>query len=96
MVHIMSANLMDSRHQPVFRKSGASSDEASWAMVEIPEFQTDILGGTVNACDVYTWICTEVATGLPIPIEPISDRRGAVYPAINALIPGSADVIQLP
>jgi hypothetical protein len=71
-------------------------DEASWAAVEIPEFQGGSLGGTVNACDTSTWNCSELATGLPIPIATTTDKRGTVYTAISALIPGQAQIIELP
>ena len=68
-------------------------DEASWAAVEFP---FPGLGGTVNACDISTWTCTEAATGLPMPIAATVDRNGTVYVAINALVPGDAEVIALP
>jgi hypothetical protein len=69
-------------------------DEASWAAVE---FGVGSLGGTVNACDITTWTCSQVATALPIPIGAAVDRRtGDVYVTINALIPGAAQVIKLP
>jgi hypothetical protein len=69
-------------------------DEASWAAVE---FGVGSLGGTVNACNPATWTCSQVATGLPIPIGAAVDRRtGEVYVTINALIPGAAQVIKLP
>jgi hypothetical protein len=69
-------------------------DEASWAAVEFPFDGT--LGGTVNACDLATWTCTEVAADLPMPMAATTDRRGTVYVAINALVPGAAEVIALP
>jgi hypothetical protein len=68
-------------------------DEASWAAVE---FGLATLGGTVNACDPATGGCTQVATGLPMPIAVAVDRRGTRYAAINALVPGAAQVVQLP
>jgi hypothetical protein len=68
-------------------------DEASWFAVE---FGIGV-GGTVNACNPTTWTCSQVATGLPIPIGAAVDRRtGDVYVTINALIPGAAEVIKLP
>jgi hypothetical protein len=68
-------------------------DEASWAAVE---FGVGALGGTVNACDPTTWVCSEVATGLPIPVGLAVDHRaGERYVTINALIPGQARVIRL-
>ena len=69
-------------------------DEASWAAVE---FGVGSLGGTVNACNPTTWTCSQVATGLPIPLGAAVDRHaGEVYVTINALIPGAAQVITLP
>ncbi len=68
-------------------------DEASWAAVE---FQLGGLGGTVNACDSSTWTCSEVATGLPILIAATVDRQGTVYAAILSLVPGAAQIIELP
>ena len=68
-------------------------DEASWAAVE---FQLGGLGGTVNACDSSSWTCSVVATGLPIPIAAAVDREGTVFAAILALVPGAAQVIELP
>lgn len=68
-------------------------DEASWAAVE---FQLPGLGGTVNACDTSSWTCSEVATELPMPIAVTVGRDGTVYAAINAVVPGAAQVIALP
>jgi hypothetical protein len=73
-------------------------DEASFLAVELASFGLPGLtrGGTVNACDSGSWACTEVATGLPIPIAAAVDRDGTVYTAISALVPGAAQVIALP
>lgn len=68
-------------------------DEASWAAVE---FGLGGLGGTVNRCDSSTWVCTELATGLPIPIAAAVNRSGTVFAAVSALVPGAAEVIELP
>jgi hypothetical protein len=68
-------------------------DEASWAAVE---FGVGSLGGTVNACNPTTWTCSQVATGLSMPVGAAVDRRGEVYVTINTLIPGAAQVIKLP
>jgi hypothetical protein len=69
-------------------------DERSWATLEFP-FDGSV-GGTVNACDIATWTCSEVATNLPMPIAATTDRHGTVFVAINALVPGAAKVIALP
>jgi hypothetical protein len=69
-------------------------DEASWAAVE---FGIGSLGGTVNACDPATWACSQVATGLPMPVGAAVDRRtGEVYVTVNTLVPGAAEVIKVP
>ncbi|MGQ0797839.1 MAG: ScyD/ScyE family protein [Methanobacteriota archaeon] len=63
-------------------------DEASWLAVELAPFGLDVmLGGTVNACDVSDWTCTEVATGLPIPIATSVAGDGVLYAAILVLVP---------
>ncbi|MGI0149940.1 MAG: ScyD/ScyE family protein [Thermoplasmata archaeon] len=64
-------------------------DEASWLAVElVPFFGPGILqGGTVNACDVSDWTCTEVAMGLPIAIATSVAGDGVLYAAILALVP---------
>lgn len=66
-------------------------DEASFLAVELG----DGVGGTVNACNPVTWVCTPLATGLTIPIATTVTRDGTVYALINALIPGAATVIAL-
>ncbi|MCI0618556.1 ScyD/ScyE family protein [bacterium] len=68
-------------------------DEASWAAVE---FQIGAEGGTVNSCDISTWTCTEFATGLQIPIATAADNHGTIFAAVSVLIPGLAEIIQLP
>jgi hypothetical protein len=67
-------------------------DEASWAAVE---FGLNPVGGTVNACDLTSGSCTEVATGLTQPIATTVDRRGNVFAAIRNLIPGAAQVVRI-
>lgn len=68
-------------------------DEASWAAVEI--FQTTV-GGTVNACDLATLSCSEVAGGIPLLTAITFGNDGSIWAASNALIPGLADVSVLP
>ena len=67
-------------------------DEASWAAVELAP--SGSVGGTVNACNISTWVCTPVATGLPQPIAATVDRSGTVSVAIRALT--TPQVITLP
>lgn len=66
-------------------------DESSWAAVE---FTGGGSGGTVNACDSWSWTCAEVATGLPIPAAS-TVARGTLYALVWALVPGMAEVIPL-
>jgi hypothetical protein len=68
-------------------------DEASFLAVELG---IGTVGGTVNACNPTTWVCTAIATGLPIPAATTVSKTGTVYTLINALIPGAAQVITLP
>lgn len=72
-------------------------DEASWLAVEaVPFFGPGILrGGTVNACDVSDWTCTEVATRLPIPIGTSVAGDGVLYAAILVLVPDGFRVVPL-
>jgi hypothetical protein len=66
-------------------------DEATWFAIEIG----DGIGGTVNACNPRSWSCSELATGLLMPIATTEGKRGEVYTAIKVLIPGEAEVIRL-
>ncbi len=68
-------------------------EEASWFAVE---FGLPGPGGTVNACDVSDWTCTEFATGLPMSMAATIGHDGAVYVVVLALVFGSAEVIKLP
>ncbi len=68
-------------------------DEAGFGAVELGGAG---LGGTVNRCDSTSWDCTEVTSGLTMPIAVAVDRDGTLYAAVSALIPGAAQVITLP
>jgi hypothetical protein len=70
-------------------------DEASWFALEVNE-GAGAEGGTVNACDSTTWSCTEEATDQPIPMAVAIDESGDIFVVIQALVPGEAEVIQLP
>jgi len=70
----------------------AELDEASWAAVEI--FQAPA-GGTINACDVATQACSEVASGIPILTAITFGKDGVLWATRNALIPGQAEVFQV-
>lgn len=69
----------------------AELDEESWFAVE-----SGGVGGTINACDLSTGTCSEVATGIPILTAIAFDGAGALWATQNALIPGLATVVQVP
>jgi hypothetical protein len=71
----------------------AELDEASWAAVEI--FQAPA-GGTINACDVSTQTCQEVAGGIPILTAITFGTDDSLWATRNALIPGLAEVFEVP
>ena len=73
-------------------------DEASFLAVELAFFGMPGLtqGGTVNACNSTTWACSEVATNLMLPMATASDQKGKLYAAVAGLVPGAAQVIELP
>jgi hypothetical protein len=52
-------------------------------------------GGTVDACNLDTHTCTELATDLTIPIATTVGKNGTVYALTEALLP-TAKVIALP
>jgi hypothetical protein len=67
-------------------------DEASWFAVE---FATDgMVGGTVNTCDPTTWVCTEAATGLTMPMAVAINDDGP-FVVVSALVPGETAVVPL-
>ena len=70
----------------------AEFDEASWAAVEI--FGAGD-GGTINACDVDTLVCDEVATGINQLTGITFGKDGTLYATQNALTP-AAEVIEVP
>lgn len=71
----------------------AELDEASWAAVEI--FGA-VIGGTVNACDVDAATCVEVATEIPELTAISFGKDGSLWATRNALVPGAAEVVQIP
>jgi hypothetical protein len=74
-------------------------DEAGFAAVELGNFfgiPGLTQGGTVNLCDLAAGSCSEFASDLPLPIAVAVDRKGNVFAAINALVPGQAQAIPLP
>lgn len=73
-------------------------DEAGFMAAELAFFGLPGLtqGGTVNACTPGTWVCTERATGLPLPLAVAVDGNNTLFAAIMALVPGAAQVVSLP
>lgn len=71
----------------------AELDESSWIAVE---FQLGGTGGTINRCNVETLACSVVADGIPILTSIALDRHGTLWATRNALIPGGAEVVQIP
>jgi len=69
----------------------AELDEDSWAAVE---FLGGGAGGTINACNVHSGHCREVATGIPI-LTAITAGKNGLYATRNALIPGLAEVFKV-
>jgi hypothetical protein len=66
-------------------------DEASWFAVE---FEAGV-GGTINACDPVSWVCTEEATGVLMPFGIAATASGGVYASTSVLVPGGAEVIEV-
>lgn len=85
-------SIVDMEFGPDGRLYISELDEASWASVEI--FGT-VTGGTVNACDLTTLTCAEVATGIPVHTAITFDKNGALWGSRNALTPGGAEVVAL-
>jgi hypothetical protein len=70
----------------------AELDEASWAAVEI--FGTPA-GGTINACDLSSGTCNEVASGI-LELTAISfGNDGSLWATRDSLTPGSGEVFQV-
>jgi hypothetical protein len=67
-------------------------DEASWLAVELP---SGTRGGTVNACTWGSFVCSEEAEHLPLPIAVAINKSGRVFAAVSSLIPGEAKVIAI-
>lgn len=73
-------------------------DEASSGAVELAIFfglPSQMVGGTVNVCNPADWSCSEVATGLSMPIAVAVNKTGKVSVAVDALTP-DVKVITLP
>lgn len=68
-------------------------DEASWLSLEGVGTP---LGGTINACDVAAGTCVDVVTDVPIVTAITFGKDGSLWATRNALVPGSAEVAQIP
>jgi hypothetical protein len=53
-------------------------DEAGWLAIE-PAFARTEEGGTLNACNVWTGACTEIARGLALPTSIAVDKHGTLW-----------------
>jgi hypothetical protein len=82
-------SIIDVAFGPDGRLYVAELDEASWAGLEIFGVME---GGTINACDVGTLVCEEVATGIPMLTAITFGNDGTLWATRNALIPGAAEV----
>ncbi len=69
-------------------------DESSWFALDLPPGKAT--GGTVNACNVATASCTQVATGLFMATAATVDKKGKISVVTNGLIPGAATLSTLP
>jgi hypothetical protein len=67
-------------------------DEESWLATEFGLGT----GGSVNTCDSSTWVCVQVATGLPMLTSIAIDGNSTVWVVTNALDPTTVDVSALP
>lgn len=88
-------SVMDLAFGPDGTLYAAEFDAAGWLAVEIvsgagPLAPVD--GGTVQACDVSTGVCTPLASGLSLPAAVTVGTDGAVWVAENNSIPGTADI----
>lgn len=71
----------------------AEFDEQSWAAVEI--FGAGV-GGTINACDVDTTVCDEVATGIYQLTGITFGKDGTLYATQNTLFAPELITVPLP
>jgi len=69
-------------------------DENSWFALDLPPGKA--IGGSVNACNITTASCTQLATGLFMATAATVDKAGNVSVVTNGLIPGAATLSTLP
>jgi hypothetical protein len=70
----------------------AEMDEASWAAVEITG---NPIGGSINACDVNSATCDEVANGIHELTAISLGKDGSLWATQHSLVPGSAELFQV-
>ena len=79
-----------------FDKNGilyvAEMDVKSWFAVEAGVGG----GGRIQACDPQTLNCEVIASGIPMLTAITFDKKGKLWATRNALIPGLAEVIEIP
>jgi len=67
-------------------------DEESWLAMQNGKGT----GGSLNACNSSTWVCTQVATGKPMLSAVAVGGDGTKFIVTNALIPATVDISALP
>jgi len=86
-------SIIDLAFGPDGRLYVAELDEGGWAAVEIFE---SVTGGTINACDLSTSTCDEVATGIPVLTALTFGKDGTLWATRNALTQGAGEVVAIP
>lgn len=71
----------------------AELDEASWFSVEVVH---NITGGTINACDVNTLDCIEVATDVPAVTSISFGKDGRLWAIESGIGPVPPSVVEVP
>lgn len=88
-------SIIDLRFGPDGKAYVVELDEGSWLAIE-PGGPLTSLGGTINTCTPgATWSCTVRAGGLPLPTA-VAFSGGNLYATLFALVPGLAQVAQIP
>lgn len=67
-------------------------DEESWLAMQNGKGT----GGSLNACNSTTWVCTQITTGKPMLSAVAVSGDGTRYIVTNALIPATVDISALP
>jgi hypothetical protein len=86
-------SIIDLTFGPDGRLYVAQIDDASWFAVELN--LPGRLGGSVHACKLRSGDCERIVSGQPILTSITFREDGSLWGAINALVPGAADVVQL-